>query len=273
MNGPIAQSVALVCHGNAFLAGTRAPFFPANSTCRYCDRVEFVALAPAPNGEMEAAPVASTPGAWFAHLAASGVTGLLLAHAPRGRPLVADRMSAGFVGGGEVWAIEALHAGGRCEVWHDRWEVWNRTAPERRIWRVTYGRVESAAAPAALHEEIAPVRDELRAALGDIHDFARRNQCGGFTDCFARALAVLGGTQGAKRGFHQDLAPVGFLGPDALAVLDACQHASVFGGMGSWNDMAFAGAESEAYDRVSERLFRAINRAIAAAANSTCRAR
>ena len=46
-------------------------------------------------------------------------------------------------------------------------------------------------------------------------------------------------------------------------MLDACQHASVFGGMGSWNDQSFAGAEGEAYERVSERLFRALNRAIA----------
>ena len=39
MNGPIAQSVAIVCHGNAYRGGTRVPYFPANSTCRHCDRV------------------------------------------------------------------------------------------------------------------------------------------------------------------------------------------------------------------------------------------
>lgn len=77
--------------------------------------------------------------------------------------------------------------------------------------------------------------------------------------------------QGIKRGYHRDLAPEGILGTESLAVLDACQHASVFGGMGSWNDLSFDGADAEAYERVSERLFRALNRAIAAAANESAR--
>ena len=267
MNGPIAQCVALVCHGNAFLAGIRTAFFPANSTCRYCDRVEFVASAP----DGEAAPVADTPDAWFAYLAREGVSGLLLARAPCNRPLAPDRMSAGFVGGGEVWAIEALRVGGQCDSWYDRWHVWNRAAPERRIWRVAYLRSEGPGPSSAVREELAAVRDELETALAEIHDFARRHECSGFIESFADGLGALRGTPGAKHGYHKDLAPEGVVGADARAILDACQHASVFGGMGSWNDMSFDGAESEAYDRVSERLFRAVNRAIAAAANESFR--
>lgn len=267
MNGPIAQSVALVCHGNAYLSGTRVPFFPANSTCRYCDRIEFV--APAPHGE--AASVADMPDAWFAYLAHEAVSGLLLARTPRNRSLAPDRMSAGFVGGGEVWAIEALRGGGPCDLWYDRWHVWNRAAPEQRIWRVAYLRSESPGPSSAAREELAAVRRELETALGEILDFARRHECGGFVESFADGLGALRGASGAKRGYHMDLAPAGILSADALAILDACQHASVFGGMGSWNDMSFDGAEGEAYDRVSERLFRAVNRAIAAAANESFR--
>jgi hypothetical protein len=112
---------------------------------------------------------------------------------------------------------------------------------------------------------------ELHESLYDIHAFASRNNCGGFTECFARALSALDGDFAAS-GYHKDLAPAGVLSSQALQILHACQHGWVFGGMGSWNDMGFDGDEGKAYDRVSERLFKAINAAIAAAANSSFRA-
>ena len=52
-------------------------------------------------------------------------------------------------------------------------------------------------------------------------------------------------------------------------LLDACQSAWVFGGMGSWNDLGFEGPEQTEYDRVSERLFTALNETIQSAANAS----
>jgi hypothetical protein len=43
----------------------------------------------------------------------------------------------------------------------------------------------------------------------------------------------------------------------------------VFGGMGSWNDMAFAGEAQVEYDRTSQQLFLTLNEAIQAAANAS----
>jgi len=261
MNGPIAQCVALVCHANAVLGGKRGLYFQGNSTARFCDRIEFAEQAP--DGRVTV--LAENPDTWFTYLARSGVAGLRLARAPQGRPLASDRMSAGFVGGGEVWTIEAMRPGGQPESWQAYWNVWNRKAPGQRIWRVTYARGAASATGEA--DSLPAARAELAAALDEIHAFAERNQCGGFTEAFAEARGALAGAPDAKRGFHGDLAPEGVLGGDAVAMLDACQHASVFGGMGSWNDQSFDGAEGEAYERVSERLFRAVNRAIAAAVN------
>lgn len=56
---------------------------------------------------------------------------------------------------------------------------------------------------------------------------------------------------------------------EAATLLDACQKAWVFGCMGSWNDMGFDGENQKTYDRVSERLFQAVNVAIEQAATST----
>jgi hypothetical protein len=52
--------------------------------------------------------------------------------------------------------------------------------------------------------------------------------------------------------------------------LDACQSAWVFGGMGSWNDMGFEGADQKEYDHVSEQLFAALNETIQAAVDASC---
>lgn len=265
MHGPVAQCVALVCHANAVLGGRHGVWFHGNSTARYCDRIAFVGEGP--NGE--AAILADRPDAWFVYLARGGFARLRLARAPQNRPLLSDRMSSGFVGGGEIWTMEASRAGGEGESWQGFWQVWDQKARDQRIWRVTY--VRGAAHVQGASDTLAAARAELAEALDDIHAFAERNRCGGFVDCFARARDALAAAPGTERGFHADLAPEGMLGAGALAVLDACQHAGVFGGMGSWNDQAFDGAESEAYERVSDRLFRAVNRAIAAAANESFR--
>jgi hypothetical protein len=265
MNGPIAQCVALVCHANAVLAGKRGLYFHGNSTARFCDSIEFA--EPAPGGEAQV--LADSPDAWFALLAHEGVSGLRLSRAPQGRPLLSDRMSAGFVGGGETWTIATIGADGQSDSWQAYWSIWSRKAPEQRIWRVTY--VRDGALALDEPDTFAAARAELAEALDDIHAFAERNKCEGFVEAFAAARSVLAGTAGAERGYHRDLAPDGVLGADALAVLDGCQHASVFGGMGSWNDQSFDRAEGEAYERVSERLYRAVNRAIAAAANESFR--
>ncbi len=263
MHGPVAQCVALVCHANAVIGGRRGLYFHGSSTARFCDRITFVEEVPG----SEPRVLADRPDAWFAYLARGGFARLRLARAPQNRPLLSDRMSSGFVGGGETWTMLALRAGGGGDAWQGFWQVWDQKARDQRIWRVAYVR-----GPASAPDEtdtLAAARRDFAGALDDIHAFAERNQCGGFVECFAQARAALAGAPGAKRGFHHDLAPEGMMSDEALAVLDACQHAGVFGGMGSWNDQSFDGAEGEAYERVSERLFRALNRAIAAAANES----
>jgi hypothetical protein len=52
-------------------------------------------------------------------------------------------------------------------------------------------------------------------------------------------------------------------------MLDAVQSASVFGEMGSWNDLGFDGDAQAKYEEVSARLYAALNDAICAAANES----
>ena len=108
MNHPIAQFVALTCHANAFLQGRNVPpFFPGNSTCTFCDWVQFVYLSKTVLGKIREERVAGNPDAWFSYLKAAGVSAVHLSRTPRNDPRISDRMSAAFVDGAGTWAMEA----------------------------------------------------------------------------------------------------------------------------------------------------------------------
>jgi hypothetical protein len=268
LNHPIAQFVALTCHANAFLQGRSVPrFFPTNSTCTFCDWVKFFGVSKSLFGKIRQ-EVASGPDAWFAYLKAANTSSIHLSRRPQNHP-ISDRMwTAGFVVGAGTWAMEAAQPNGKHAVWVSQWEVWNQNAPDRRIWRVSYGRV-SEIRPTAAVADLEALAGRFRAALADIHRFSESQKCGGFTACFSEAIETLDSGGEKRHGYHQDLAPDGCLSSLALGLLDACQSAWVFGSMGSWNDMAFAGEAQVEYDRTSQQLFLTLNDAIQAAANAS----
>jgi len=111
------------------------------------------------------------------------------------------------------------------------------------------------------------VQDDLAAALSAIAAFAKRNDLG-FVDSFEAGLAALN-TDKAPTAYHQDLGPPGYLTTAAVRLLNACQAAWVFGGMGSWNDGGYGEELLAEGDALSDRLFSLLQEGISAAANST----
>lgn len=273
MNHPIAQVVALTCHANASLRERAVPrFFPGNSTTTFCDSITFVNVSKTLLGGPREEPLAAAPDAWFAYLRAAGISAIYLSRTPRNDPRSSDRLSAAFVGGAGTWAMEAVHPNQTRAIWLARWEVWNHSAPEHRIWRVRYGRVLEVRAPSPPVTDLEASAARLRAALADAHEFSKRHQCVAFTERFLQALETLDSDGARRYGFHKDLAPDGSVPPPAPWLLDACQSAWVFGGMGAWNDLAFSGDAQAEYERISERLFLTVSDAIQAAANASCAA-
>ena len=60
---------------------------------------------------------------------------------------------------------------------------------------------------------------------------------------FADAIDAIESEGKNLPGYHKDLAPYDYLSPKAQILLHACQKSWFFGGMGSWNDMGFNGAD------------------------------
>ncbi len=168
-----------------------------------------------------------------------------------------------------LWQWKPSNQRGRSAVWLSRWEVWNQNAPERRVWRVSYGPVSEISTRASGDGELESDGKRLRSALAEICAFSEKHDCSGFTACFVRAIETLDSGGAKRHGYHKDLIPNGAVSDLATSMLDACQSAWVFGGMGSWNDMSFERAEQTEYDRVSEQLFNILNETIQTAANAS----
>jgi len=269
MQGPMAQLLAVAIHGNASLQGRDvSAFFPTNSTCKFCEFVNFVHLEPVKTSWREA-PFAASPQEWFQRLATAGARGFRVGWESRNNPSLSDRMSAGFVGGGGRWLIEVDFPSG-CEVWEARWTLGNEKEPNSRIWRVSYCRLARDEVSRAEAEPVDSFREPIRGLLRQIAQFARAQELEGFAESFERGLECLESSAPLTLVFHTDMAPSAFLSSSAEQLLAAAQAAWVFGAMGSWNDVSFDPKDQQEYENLSEELYHSLNRAAIAAANASC---
>jgi len=268
MVGPTAQLAALTCYCNAHQRGIFArPFFPENSTCLFCEWIHFL-LAPRKGKVRDWEVVAQTPDEWMNLLLTQKMTRASLIHKPVNDPKFADRMTAGFVGGGGQWLL-CVQKQDHSDFWQAAWQVANRDAPDRRIWRVQYALVEETNQLAADRPNLSELTAQLAEALVEIEQFAREQKLDGFADCFAKAQQCLSSPTPFSTVYHKDIAPEGLLTIEAARLLAACQAAWVFGGMGSWNDLGFDGAEQLLYQRLSDHVYNLLNGAICASVNSS----
>jgi hypothetical protein len=207
---------------------------------------------------------AQTPDEWLEREARPGKKAVVL-HRRTNDP---DRMLAGFVGGGGSWQLHSTD-GHRTDVWEATWEVGNREAADKRIWRVRYAPVsENLAFVPPIQRSPTEIIPALNQALSDVLAFSEQHQIAYFDSCFRKATECLSSGDPFALVHHQDLAPEALLSLPAQQVLAACQAAWVFGGMGSWNDMGFEGPEQARYEKLSEALFTLLNEAIQSATNS-----
>jgi hypothetical protein len=246
LNGEIAQLVALVTHGNAWLAGGgRAPeLFPAHTTFQFVADIRF-------------ADIVGSTAAWFERLRARGVRRLWLT-----LPSV-DPFFAGLAGG----VRERILADGRREAWTPAWTVKDAHAPDQRVWSVAYARRRMLRRPRP-GLTIADANHGLERALVAAEDFARRDRyLAAFASSFVEARDLLHAYEPVIP-YHDDLVPAS-CDVGARRLLAAASRAWVFGGMGSWNDVYFEDeAARKAYSDLSHELYGALTSAIVVAANS-----
>jgi hypothetical protein len=274
--GTIAQCVALTCFGNAFLRGHKVEsFLKKNSTCQFCEVVDFKRVQKGFFKREKCITIANNPDEWFTYLKSSKAQGVRLYNCPHkdsvSDRMLSDRMSAGFVGGGQNWLIEAVFSNNQSEYWIAQWRTGDKNSPEKRIWKVAYFNVICDPEPVLNLLDIDIHIDKLRKCILDVKESSERYCDNGFILFFNEALDTIESHGDNTYGYHKDLSPKEILPQKALMLLNSCQRAWVFGGMGSWNDMMFENDLQKEYEEVSDKLFIAVNDAITAAANTSYR--
>ena len=269
MVGPTAQLVALACHFNGRDRRFRpVSFLLSNSTCKFCEQVHFVRQHRAWFGRRTNwVTAAQSPDEWLEREARPGRKAVVLQQGINGSG-ISDRMSAGLIGGGGRWQLNITDER-RMDVWEANWEVGNREAPDQRIWRVRYSMIaENLTLVPPTQRSPMEIIPALRQALSDVLAFCEQHRIDSFGGYFRKAIECLSADDPFALVYHKDLAPEELLSLSAQQVLAACQAAWVFGGMGSWNDMAFEGQEQRRYEKLSDTLFTLLNEAIQSGANS-----
>lgn len=241
-------------------------FFPENSTCQFCEHVVFSRRAGLLRQWRRPRRIASSPDEWFDR--ADGFAAAYLVHLNRRWELIPGRPMAAWQLASDHWLV-CLKRARNVESWEASWEVGDQNAPDQRIWRVNYRTVDLPLPVDVAHVSNDRLRQQLSACLRDLEDFSFQQDLQGFAHGFRAARDCLSSDDPLSAVYHRDLAPPDVLDPSAIRLLSACQLAWVFGGMGSWNDLAFNGAVQETYRAVSKRLYDMLTTTICSVVNQS----
>ncbi|MEN2742119.1 hypothetical protein ABCS02_30420 [Microbacterium sp. X-17] len=255
MNGELAALIALCLHGNDWLAtGTgRAPDLDtANSAFRYVERVHVTC----PQRRMlrsrkwEADGVAD----WLRFVNDSGARRLSLVVGSAQPSDLPDPLAASFANGGR-WAL--VDDAPTPHLWQSHWAVHDRNRTDQRIWAV---QLTGSPLGQSWLAQPAPssAQEDLRAALDAIRGFAEGDDdIADWATWFTEALRLLDASEPVIP-YYPDLAPEG-LPRESRQLLAAAVKSWVFGGMGSWNDLAYSDAARKAeYDQRTAELYRSV---------------
>jgi len=263
MNGFVALYVALASYGNLYIRqGIHAAKLDFdNSTLIYCGKLEFVVDATSKT------PIAKTPEEWFEFLKKNGCQALKIFYWHSDQKQGKDHELVAFVGGGGNWIIEAIY-GDYANYWVCKETVINRNANDKRGRGIEFDLIKKNAPVLDAMSTVSETKDNLRVSLLHILAFAEEHRPGYWANVFKSALSNLN-SQTPESAYYKDAFVEKHNSLDCLQLLTSANIASVFGGMGSWNDIFYATDELQKQnDILSADLFDKINQAIVVAVNS-----
>ncbi|MFE7659571.1 hypothetical protein [Streptomyces celluloflavus] len=153
------------------------------------------------------------------------------------------------------------------QLWRASWKAGDPTAADRRVWDIDYRCDEVTFTPDDFRIPVADATSALDSALEAVAEFSQLHELRPWDSVFVKARGLLG-AESFEDLYHQDLFPEGQYDLASWQLAAVAQSAWVFGGMGSWNDLGFADAETHTeYERLSRELFSAVTQGCMAAAN------
>jgi hypothetical protein len=255
----ITRLVSLVTYANVSLQNIELDFDFEHSIIEYCYGSKFI-LQP-PDGIAGASQViASNANDWFTYLKKNEAKRVRLHYKTSNQFGIPDHITVAFIGGGSYWYIEVVY-GEKSDLYS------GGQRGESEPWKTYF---------ILLKRDLENIEDsstsvrEARVRLSDVLEnliaFSSRFEYTiHWAENFKRSKQTLTDYQPIE---SDDFIPHGVYSLEARQLMETALQSWVFGGMGSWNDLAFSDDDQKQYAELSKELYEAICNAIVSIANS-----
>ena len=256
MISTIQRLVALATYANVTLNGMKESFDLEQLLAHNCYSMEFIERPPM-NIPGSSKKIASDAGAWISTLLDSEAKGVLLLFMDTKQHGLPDHITSAFVGGGSHWMVIVKY--------HDTNHLYSFEGRNSGSLKDQFVLLDREFPNQTSTSTVADSRIRIDNVLESLVDFARSHEHSShWAAIFENAKRVLNeSTPG-----NPDFIPSGIYSLDSHRLIEAAFQSWVFGGMGSWNDLAFNAADQERYMTLSDDLYKSICTAIIAGVNS-----
>jgi len=258
MSNRFEQVVSLVTYGNVYLQNKSDEFDIENSITKYCHGLDFIDR-PIEGMAGSTKVIASDAYKWFDYLKGQNAKRIKLHYRSSSQTELPDHISSAFVGGGSQWFVEVQFE----DKSHLYLSAEDSVAPKDH-YVVLERDLDHL-------EDLAPSVSESRKQIGKVLEnliaFARRfEHTQNWAENFTNSLKTMNEFEPEDT---DDFIPSGIYSKEARQLIEtAFRSSGVFGGMGSWNDLAFSGEDQEQYTSLSEELYSTLCQAIVSGVNS-----
>jgi hypothetical protein len=253
----IIQLVSLATYANVKLQGGDVDL--EQSITEYCYNLEFIKQPPEGIASKPQV-IASSADDWFIYLKVSDVKRVKLHYRIANQFGLPDHITTAFVGGGSQWFIEVLY-----ENKSDLYSSGQRDIS--KPWKTQFILLERDLD--SFEDSLISVRDardRLNEVLENLVSFSSKFEyTQNWAENFKRSKKTLTEYEPVE---SDNFIPIGVYSLEARRLLETSFRSWVFGGMGSWNDLAFSGDNQEKYTSLTKELYDAICNGIVSAVNS-----
>ncbi len=259
----IMRNVALVTYGNVFLQGHSEEFEIDKLITNNCFQIDFID-PPLEGIAGSTKTLAKDAFQWFKHLKEQGAKRLRLFYQTSNKTELPDHISVAFLGGGSHWLVEVQFKD-RSELYLSNWIPPLNSGMDTR--KAHYVRIEKDMSH--LNDTSPSINDSrkrLQTVLETLSKFAEKfEHSKHWVSNFEGSLTTL---LDFNPQIDDEFLPAGIYSKEAHRLIMGAFGSWVFGGMSSWNDLAFGGADQERYELLSETLYSKICEAIVSSVNS-----
>lgn len=266
----MAQLLSLISYGNEYIVtGRHQPgFYPGHSVFRHCHSVSFEGYKTSLFTSPRKINAGNDPKEWFSFLKQRDCRELRLLYRPsQSDENFKDYQTAGLIGGGGTWLIEAVYQK-TSDFWYAHWKVPDPNS--QRPWEVKYEVVASQQSSVNAQIILYQAKESLHRSLQAIYDFTRgKEELTTWRNQFHNAMLALDSENPEADFYHADLIITAHYSLTARQLIFGAAKSWVFGAMGSWNDQGFPEKEDQAaYEKATETLYKAAIIALIAGINT-----